>query len=193
MKIAVIGTGNIGGTLGAKWHAAGHEVTYGSRQADGDEQTGPGGAPLRPVGAAIADAGVVVLAVPAAAVASVVAEHATALDGKIVVDATNRMGAKHPDSQDAIRACGPGVQYVRAFNSYGWENFADPWPGTTVFFAADPAARAAAEELISAAGLEPAYVGGEDATDAVNGVGTLWMSLVQQRGGQRRLALRLLG
>ena len=31
MKIAVIGTGNVGGTLGAKWQAAGHEVTYGSR------------------------------------------------------------------------------------------------------------------------------------------------------------------
>jgi hypothetical protein len=201
MKVAVIGTGHIGGTLGAKWRAAGHEVTYGSRQADGaggagpgaEPQTGPGGAPLRSIGDAVAGAGVVVLALPAGAVASVVAEHGTALDGKIVVDATNRMGAKHTDSQDAIRACGPGVQYVRAFNTYGWENFADPLPGTTLFFAADPAARAVAEELISAAGLEPAYVGGEDATDAVNGVAALWMSLVQQRGGQRRLALRLLG
>jgi predicted dinucleotide-binding enzyme len=30
MKIAVIGTGHIGGKLGGKWRAVGHEVTYGS-------------------------------------------------------------------------------------------------------------------------------------------------------------------
>ncbi|MGH3504700.1 MAG: NAD(P)-binding domain-containing protein [Nocardioidaceae bacterium] len=32
MRIAVIGAGNVGGALGAKWKAAGHEVTYGSRR-----------------------------------------------------------------------------------------------------------------------------------------------------------------
>jgi hypothetical protein len=193
MKIAVVGTGNVGGTLGAKWHAAGHEVTYGSRQADGEGQTGPGGPPLRSVGDAVAGAEVVVLAVPGGAVAGVMAEHGTALDGKVVVDATNQMGARHADSQEAIRTCGPRVQYVRAFNIYGWENFADPQPGTTLFFAADPTARETAEELISAVGLEPAYVGSADATGIVDGLMPVWFSLVQQHGGQRRLSLRLLG
>ena len=32
MRIAVIGTGHIGGTLGRKWRAAGHDVVYGSRK-----------------------------------------------------------------------------------------------------------------------------------------------------------------
>ena len=31
MKIAVIGKGNIGGTLGSKWRAAGHDVVFGAR------------------------------------------------------------------------------------------------------------------------------------------------------------------
>ena len=31
MKIAVLGAGNIGGTLGKKWLAAGHEVVFGVR------------------------------------------------------------------------------------------------------------------------------------------------------------------
>lgn len=192
MKIAVIGTGNVGGALGTKWHAAGHEVTYGSRQADGDGRTGPGGAPMRSVGDAMAGAEVVVLALPGGAVSALVAEHGTALDGKIVVDAANRMGAAHTNSQDAIRTCGPRVRYVRAFNIYGWENYADPNPGTTLFFAADPAARETAEELISAVGLEPAYVGNADAAGVVDGVMPLWFSLVQQQGGQRKLSLRLL-
>ena len=63
MKIAVIGTGHIGSTLGQRWHAIGHEVAYGSREGAG---TGPAGAPVLPVGEAIAGAGVVLLAVRAA-------------------------------------------------------------------------------------------------------------------------------
>lgn len=192
MKVAVIGTGHIGGTLGSKWRAAGHEVTYGSRRG-GDGQDGPGGAPLRAIGRAIDGADVVVLAVPGGAVAEVLAEHGRALDGTVVVDATNRMGADRTDNQEAIVAAAPGARYVRAFNIYGWENFADPYPGTTLFFAADPAARAVTEELVRAIGLEPAYVGGTEATGTVNGLAALWFSLVQQHGGQRRLALRLLG
>jgi 8-hydroxy-5-deazaflavin:NADPH oxidoreductase len=192
MKVAVIGTGNIGGTLGSKWRAAGHEVTYGSRRG-GDGQEGPGGAPLRTIGAAVDGADVVVLAVPGGAVAEVLAEHGATLAGRVVVDATNRMGADRTDNQEAIAAAAPDAKYVRAFNIYGWENFADPHPGTTLFFAADPAARAVAEELISAIGLESAYVGDTSAIATVNGLASLWFSLVQQHGGQRRLALRLLG
>lgn len=192
MKIAVIGTGHIGGTLGSKWRAAGHEVTYGSRRG-GDGQDGPGGAPVRPIGQAIGGADVVVLAVPGGAVGGVLAEHGAALAGQVVVDATNQMGAGRPDNQDTITAGVQDVKYVRAFNIYGWENFADPHPGTTLFFAADPAARTVTEELISAVGLEPAYVGGPDATGTVDGLLPLWFSLVQQHGGQRKLTLKLLG
>jgi hypothetical protein len=191
MKIAMIGTGHIGGTLGSKWRAAGHEVTYGSRRG-GDGQEGPGGAPLRPIGEAIEGAEVVVLAVPGGAVAEVLAGHGQALNGTVVVDATNRMGADRTDNQQAITAAAPDVKYVRAFNIYGWENFADPHPGTTLFFAAAPAARAVTEDLVRAIGLEPAWVGGTEATVTVNGLAALWFSLVQQHGGQRRLALRLL-
>ena len=191
MKVAVIGTGHIGGTLGSKWRAAGHEVTYGSRRG-GDGQEGPGGAPLQAIGPAIDGAEVVVLAVPGGAVAEVLAEHGRALNGTVVVDATNRMGADRTDNQEAIVAAAPDAKYVRAFNIYGWENFADPHPGTTLFFAADPAARAVTEELVRAIGLEPAYVGGTEATGTVNGLAALWFSLVQQHGGERRLALRLL-
>jgi predicted dinucleotide-binding enzyme len=80
---------------------------------------------------------------------------------------------------------------VRAFNSLGWENFAAPVPGANLFFAADPEARALAEELISAVGLEPAFVGDADATAAVDALLPLWFALVRQNGGNRKLALRV--
>jgi 8-hydroxy-5-deazaflavin:NADPH oxidoreductase len=189
MKIAVIGKGNIGGTLGTKWIAAGHDVVYGTRNGSGD---GPGGAPVRSIGDAIDGAGVVVLAVPGPVVPDVVTEHGGALAGKVVIDAVNRMGgAPEYDSRALIAEAAPSARYVRAFNSLGWENFADPLPGTDLFFAADPEARAAAEELISAVGLEPAFLGDADATATVDGLLPLWFALVKQNGGNRKVALRV--
>lgn len=189
MRIAVIGTGKIGGTLGRKWRETGHDVVYGSRDTSGD---GPGGAPRLPVAEAVGDAGVVLLAVPGRAVGEVASANAAALDGKVVIDAANRMGEPEINSHAAIAAAAPGARYVRAFNTLGWENFAEPLPGAALFFAADPAARATAEQLITAIGLEPAYVGDAGAASTVDALLPLWFSLVQQAGGNRRLAFRLL-
>ena len=184
----MIGKGHIGGTLGSKWLAAGHDVVYGARDGSGQ---GPGGAPVRSIGDALADAEVVLLAVPGQAVADVVNEQGAALAGKVVIDAVNRMGAPEFDSRALIAAAAPSAWYVRAFNSLGWENFADPVPGTDLFFAADAEARARAEELISAVGLEPAFVGDATATATVDALLPLWFALVRQNGGNRRVALRV--
>jgi 8-hydroxy-5-deazaflavin:NADPH oxidoreductase len=188
MRIAVIGRGNIGGTLGSKWRAAGHDVVYGARDGSGE---GPGGAPVRSVSDALKDADVVLLAVPGQAVPDVVNEQGVALAGKVVIDAVNRMGAPEFDSRALIAAAAPSARYVRAFNSLGWENFADPVPGANLFFAADPEARAPAEELINAVGLEPAFVGDATATATVDALLPLWFALVKQKGGNRKLALRI--
>jgi 8-hydroxy-5-deazaflavin:NADPH oxidoreductase len=188
MKIAVIGKGNIGGTLGSKWRTAGHDVVYGARDDSGE---GPGGAPVRRFGDAVRDAEVVVLAVPGQAVPDVVSELGAALAGKVVIDAANRMGAPEFDSRALIAAAAPSARYVRAFNSLGWENFVSPPPGADLFFAADPEARRTAEELISAVGLEPAFVGDATATATVDGLLPLWFALVKQNGGNRKIALRV--
>ena len=189
MRIAVIGKGNIGGSLGSKWRAAGHDVVYGARDASGE---GPGGAPVTGIGDALRDADVVLLAVPGQAVADVVTEHGATLAGKTVIDAVNRIGPPEFDSRAIIAQAAPQARYVRAFNTLGWENFADPMPGTDLFFAADPDARATAEELIEAVGLRPAFVGDASATGTVDALLPLWFALVQQNGGNRRLALRII-
>jgi 8-hydroxy-5-deazaflavin:NADPH oxidoreductase len=157
--------------------------------------TGPATAraarPVRGIGEAMKDADVVVLAVPGQVVADVVTEHGAALAGRTVIDAVNRIGAPEFDSRAIIAGAAPQARYVRAFNSLGWENFADPMPGTNMFFAADPDARATAEELIKAVGLEPAFLGDASATATVDGLLPLWFALVRQNGGNRRVALRV--
>ena len=188
MKIAVIGTGKIGSTLGGRWRAAGHEVVYGSRAGSGE---GPGGAPLMAVSDALTGADVVVLAVPGGAVAEVVAANGAALAGKVVIDAANRFGGPAANSRAEIAAAAPQARYVRAFNTLGWENFADPPPGAALFFAADPQARPAAEELITAVGLEPVCAGDATASGTVDALLPLWFALVQRAGGNRRVALRI--
>ena len=188
MKIAVIGTGKIGGTLGGRWRAAGHEVAYGSRAGSGE---GPGGAPLMAVGDALAGADVVVLAVPAGAVGGVVAANGAALAGKVVIDAVNRIGEPEVNSRALVAAAAPDARYVRAFNTLGWENFADPLPGAALFFTADPGARPTADELITAVGLEPVFAGPADTSGTVDALLPLWFALVQHSGGNRRVALSI--
>jgi 8-hydroxy-5-deazaflavin:NADPH oxidoreductase len=150
------------------------------------------GAPVRSIGDALEGAEVVLLAVPGQAVPGVVGEHGPALAGKVVIDAVNRIGAPELDSRGLIATAAPSARYVRAFNSLGWENFADPAPGTSLFFAADPEARQVAEELIAAVGLEAAFVGDSAATATVDALLPLWFAFVKQNGGNRKLALRII-
>jgi predicted dinucleotide-binding enzyme len=143
------------------------------------------------VGEAIRSADVVVLAVPGQTVAALVEEHGSALGGKVVVDAANRIGQPEVNSRRAVAEAAPTSRYVRAFNTLGWENFAEPLEGADLFFAADSDARSLAEELITDVGLRPVYVGDADASGTVDALLPLWFALVQQRGGVRRLAFRL--
>jgi predicted dinucleotide-binding enzyme len=189
MRIAVIGTGHIGGTLGTKWLAAGHDVIFGGRNPVLDD--GPGGASVVTFDEALASAEVVLLAIPGPAIADLASSHGSALSGKVVIDAANRMGAAEFNSYEVIKAAAPDARYVRAFNTLGWENFADPAEGAALFYAGDDGTKAITEELITATGLTPAYVGDADARKTVDGLLPLWFALVTQQGGNRRLAFRI--
>ena len=191
MRIGVIGTGNIGGTLGAALARAGHQVTLGSRHPQDEAATD---ARVADVAGALDGAEVVLLAVPAGALEEFLADHAGALAGKLVVDATNRIGAPVANAAAQLAAAAPAARYARAFNTLGWENFADPvFDGepADLFFSCSQADRPVLEELITGVGLRPAYLG-EGNQDVVDGALRLWFALVQAGGGNRRLAFRVL-
>src|SRR5437868_14206589 len=100
MKIAIVGAGHIGGTIGEQWSKAGHEVTFGLR----DPSKRPG---ARPIAEALPSAEVVLLALPGAAVVDFVREHARSLDGKIVIDATNNIRAPSANAFPALTSAIP--------------------------------------------------------------------------------------
>ena len=187
----MVGTGFIGGTLGRALAAAGHDVTFGSRHPADDEVAQGSGATTASVGDALAASDVVLLALPATAVPELVAEHAEALAGKLVIDATNRMGAPVANSRADLP---PGTRYARAFNTLGGENMASPVfddGPADMFFSSSDADRETVETVIGGVGLRPVFVG-PDQEDLIDSLFRLWIALALTQGRGRRLAFRLL-
>lgn len=90
---------------------------------------------------------------------------------------------------DLLSAQGPalaGKIVIDAVNRMG-----EPETDSRALIAADPDARAVAEELITAVGLDPACIGDASATGTVDGLLPLWFALVKQHGGNRKVALRV--
>ena len=198
MKIAVLGTGNIGGSLGKKWAAAGHRVVFGTRDPGSPKlvallATIPG-AKADNLAGAIASAEVVLFALPSRAVPEAAAAHAKGLDGKILIDATNNFGAPVINKVQTLQASAPQAKIYRAFNSLGWEVFTNAAIAGVVadlfYTGPDGVVRKQVEELIAAVGLRPIWVGDNDLTAVVDAIGQLWVTLVFQRGWNRRLALK---
>src|SRR4051794_35643403 len=98
-SIGAIGGGNIRPTVGEAWRRAGHEVVYASRSPEPPRTV--------PIADAIAGADVVLLAVPGAAVPQLLVEYGQALDGRVVIDATNDIGGQRPHPAPAHPGAGP--------------------------------------------------------------------------------------
>jgi len=135
MKIGIVGSGKLGGTVGARWVKAGHEVLFSSRHPDAlkplVEALGPR-ARTGTVREAIAFGEVVLIAVPYGALPQIGREHAGALSGKIVIDACNPIAARDGEiAQEAMaNGIGPtslkylsGTRLVRAFDPVPYRNF----------------------------------------------------------------------
>ena len=95
MKIGIIGSGRVGGTIGELWAKAGHKVLFSSRHPEElkklVEQSGPN-AQAGTVQQAVAFGDVIFIAVPYAALPEIGRENAAGLKGKIVLNASNPIG-----------------------------------------------------------------------------------------------------
>jgi 8-hydroxy-5-deazaflavin:NADPH oxidoreductase len=200
MNITVIGSGNIGGTLGRRWAEAGHSVIFGVRDLQSPKAraalaaAGPT-AQMATIGDALVSAEVVLLALPGAAINDFAVQYGALLQGRVVLDASNQFGQPVINGLAPLRAAAPNAQFVRAFNGLGWENFADPVRGgqqVDLFFCADAAARSTAETLISGIGLRPIFVGDLNQVSLVDNLGALWVRMAFAGGLGRKIAFKLL-
>lgn len=129
MKIGIIGSGNIGGTLGKHWAKVGHEVMFSSRHLEQLQQMAQeAGAKVGTAEEAAAEGEVVLLAIPYGKVPEL-AEQIGSLEGKILIDAGNPYPQRDGDvaqrviddeTQTAtgyVASLFPGAKTVKAFNS----------------------------------------------------------------------------
>jgi 8-hydroxy-5-deazaflavin:NADPH oxidoreductase len=182
MNIAVVGTGKIGRTLGEALVTAGHDVRYGSRT------------PEKSVREALDGAQAVIVGIPGQSIADFARDHADELADKVVIDASNKFGDGPAHSAAEFAVLAPAARYARAFNSLGWENFADPvFDGVVadLFYSTDEADREIVERLIRDIGLNPVYLG-PGQYDLLDQVLRLWFTLVQTQGRGRHLAFKVL-
>lgn len=176
MKIAIIGAGNVGSALAAKWAKVGHTVTVAGR--DQEKTT----AKAKQVGAAAAtpkdavkDADVVVFAVPSASLLEVATDVGD-LVGKIVIDATNIIGPAARTSESpalALAKAVPGAKIVKTFNT-AFAQIHDETTGmrerpSQVLVGDDAGAKEMVKVLIEEAGFEPFDAGGLDMAPDLEG------------------------
>jgi 8-hydroxy-5-deazaflavin:NADPH oxidoreductase len=198
LSIGIVGAGKVGRALAGRLVATGHEVVLGARDVSTAQAVE--GAGLAPIDAALDTAENVIVALPGAAVPGFIAEHATTLDGKVVLDASNDAAAMadgHPAHHLAAWAASvPGAAVFRAFNTVGWEVMADPEFGGVqadlLYCGPEGPERERAEAIIAAVGFRPVSIGDADNVDLLDGVFRLWMTLALAQGRGRHLALKVL-
>lgn len=134
MRVAIIGSGNVGKALAGSLVKAGHEVTLSAKHPEharaAAEETGARAVDGSAEAAAAAE--VVILAVPTPALDDVAAE-LRSITGKAVVDPSNRVDPQNPGSvldgtsnAEQLQSLLPSASVVKAFNTLFASRMADP-------------------------------------------------------------------
>jgi NADPH-dependent F420 reductase len=202
MKIGIIGAGNVGRALATAGVRAGHTITITSTSLEEAESvaTAVGVRSARSNRDAVAEAEAVILAVPFDAVQSITAEVGNALDGKILIDVTNRFAPEQlngPSNAELIRDMAPNAKVVKAFNTIFAARQVDPvLDGMQLdgFVAGDDAAaKQQVLELVRSLGFRPIDTGPLAMARALEGMGTLNISLNMTNGWPWQSGWKLLG
>lgn len=203
MKIAIIGTGNVGSALATKWAQAGHEVLLGVRNKEefkGEHLLSNPNTTLHTIPEAVVASEVILLATPAPQ-AIVVAKSLGDTSGKVIIDAMNIVMGRGPDgftnTADAILTQTPTDEVVKCFNTTGFNNMENTQYGEQQidnFVAGDSArAKALAQRLSADAGFAECYdIGGNDQFDLIEQFARFWINLAMFRGHGREIAFKLL-
>ena len=198
MRIAVIGAGNVGGSLGRGWSKRGHQVRYGvPNPADAKYRDLPAATPAM----AAADADAIVLATPWPATEAAVRGLGD-LSGRLVIDCTNplSMGADgfglvvgHSISGgELVAQWTPGAAVFKTFNTTGFNNMADlsGYPVMPVMFVAgdDSARKPAVLDLVREIGFEAIDAGPLRIARLLEPFAMLWIDQALNRGAGRDFA-----
>ncbi|WP_338876394.1 NAD(P)-binding domain-containing protein [Spirosoma sp. SC4-14] len=204
MIIAIIGSGNVGGTLAQRFLEVGHTVLIGTRFPLSEKSiklaTKIGEDCFASPAGAAAQADVIVLATPAMKAVEVVKELGDTT-GKVIIDTMNIVRGVGPagfsNTADAVLANTVTRDVVKCFNTTGFENMLNPQYGEQVadmFVAGDSQpGKAVATQLAKEIGFAQCYdLGGNDTFTLIEQLALNWINLALFQGYGRRIAIKLL-
>jgi 8-hydroxy-5-deazaflavin:NADPH oxidoreductase len=201
MKIAIIGSGNVGGALAQRWVKAGHTVLVGAQLPLSDKNialaTKIGEDRFTSIPHAVQQCDVILIATPPTAIFDVLAAMGD-VSGKIIIDATNAVRQK-PDPYDTVYhavADKTTAKVVKCFNSTGFENMLNPvydGQGIDMFMAGDDAdAKQTALQLALDAGFSTCWdFGKADKVVLLEQFALSWINLAIMQGHGRDMAFRV--
>lgn len=203
MKIAIIGHGNVGGTLAKGLANSGHEVMIGARNP-GDQKAleisrSSENIQLADIVKAVEWAEVGLVAIPAPAVKEL-AKSLPDVRQKVIIDATNSVFEKpkgYNTGAEALKAITGCRDVVKGFNTTGFENMADPiyhGRGIDMFTAGDSSrGKKVVEQLALDLGFEHCYdFGGDDRFELIEQFAFSWINLAIMQGQGRNIAFKIL-
>jgi len=206
MNLGIIGSGNVGGTLGTRWAQAGHQVTFATRKPDSKEmQELVAGAGPTARAASVQDAAkaeVILLATPWPATEEIV-RSAGDLSGKVLIDVTNpllnldglALGTTTSGGEQ-VAQWAAGARVVKAFNTVGNNIMADPRFGdrllALLYCGDDAAAKKTVHSLAAELGFDPIDAGPLSQARLLEPMALLWISLALKQGLGREFAFQLL-
>lgn len=203
MKIAIIGTGNVGGALATKWAHKGHEIFLGVRDVNnfkGKHLLSNPNTKVCTTHAAVQDAAVILISTPAM-MAIEVAKSLGETNGKIIIDTMNIVMGRGPsgftNTSDAILANTFTNDVVKCFNTTGFNNMVNPNYGDQVldaFVAGDSMrGKEAVKQLAKDAGFAECYdIGGNDRFELMEKFAFFWINLAMFQGQGRDIGFKLL-
>jgi len=201
MKIAIIGSGNVGGALAQGWAKAGHHITFGVRNQDefkGNRLGTQKNISVSSIANAVAQSEVVVIAAVPQALQSIV-EVIGDVSDKIIIDTMNSVRVKpdpYSNTTDAFMHITNCKNIVKCFNTTGAENMSNPiynGRGIDMFYAGDSEkAKAIANQLAKDLGFENIYdFGGSDKFNLLEQFALSWINLAIMQGIGRDFAFKV--
>lgn len=204
MKIAILGSGNVGSALAPGLVRSGHSVCFGVRDAASAKSLKAGTlastVPLRTVPEASADAEVIIVTTPPEAVLLLVPQLGD-VRSKIIIDATNSVRTRpepYPTAFHAIKALTKSEAVVKCFNSTGFENMLNPtypgFGGIDMFCAGnDKKAKEVARQLALDLGFGSCWdFGGDDKVELLEKFALSWINLAILQGHGRGIAFKVI-
>ena len=203
MRIAVIGAGSVGKTLGHRWRQLGHEVVFGVRQPKDPKHDALRelDVEVTTVPSAARSGEVVVLATPWTATKDAI-EACSGLDGKTVIDCTNPLepdlrGLTHSGDDsggEQVARWAKGAKVVKAFNTIGFNIMENPrleGRRAVLFLCGDDDGKPAVKELSDALGFETIDAGSIESARLLEPFALLWITGAYKMGLGRDFAFSL--